>query len=214
MSSSKTLEDRSFYREIYEEGEGPWSNLTELDRRTAQWLEDVRGEVSSPARMVDLGTGRGRIVELFASHGYQAIGLDYLRDPVREARKRVDAGECSYVLADAFEPPLEEGSVDFLVDYGLLHHVRKAEGNAYRRNGLGLLSGGGYYFVSVFHESDGHAGERSRDWVHHRGHYDRFFTRDRLDAFLGEDFERCDAGFVEDGEHTFLHALYRRVECP
>lgn len=210
MTSSKTREDRSFYREVYEEGEGPWSNLTELDRRTIRWLEEIEEAFSGSPPAVDLGTGRGRIVDLFASRGYPAIGLDYLLDPLRDARERASSGKSSYGVADAFEPPLRSGCAGFLVDYGLLHHVRKSSWDAYRRNGLGLLREGGYFFVSVFHESDGHAGERGRDWVYHGGHYDRFFTRGALDQFLGEEFRRCDAGLVEDGEHTFLHALYRR----
>jgi len=208
--NSKTRQDRDFYRRVYENGEGPWSDLTELDRRTANWIESL--DWSEGSWVLDLGTGRGRIVELFRSLGFEAYGLDYLRDPLLDARKDHSSGETRFLQADAFDPPFPSGSFSCLVDYGLLHHVRKSGWNAYRDRTLALLQPGGCFFVNVFHVSDDHAERGNRDWVYHRNHYDHFFSRETLDELLGESYERMDDGMIEDGKHRFLHALYRKLD--
>lgn len=208
---NKTRTDRDFYRKIYDSGEGPWSQLTELDQRTDRWLEEIDNAVPQPRRMLDLGTGLGRVVRLFRSRGYQAVRIDYLLDPLLEAHRRSANRGGSFAVADAFKLPFTRRTFASLVDYGLLHHVRKRNWSGYRQTILSRLVSGGYYFVSVFHESDEHADRKSRDWVYHRGHYDRFFDRTGLDEFLGTDFDRKDSGLIEDGDHTFLHALYRKV---
>lgn len=207
MVNSKTRQDRDFYRQVYEAGEAPWSNLTELDRRTTEWMNSV--DFPGSGRILDLGTGRGRIVELFRAAGYEAYGLDYLREPLVEARQQSAGDPERFVQADAFKPPFRSNLFSGLVDYGLLHHVRESEWSAYRDRVLGLLRPSGYFLANVFHETDEHADRSGRDWVYHRGHYDHFFTRERLDELVGEDFERVEDGLIEDGEHRFLHALYR-----
>ncbi len=208
MTESKTRQDRDFYRGVYEQGGAPWSNLTRLDRRTDHWIDALY--IPDSSRVLDLGTGRGRIAERFQSAGYEAYGIDYLREPLLDARDRSVSRVNRFLQADAFEPPFPSRSFSCLVDYGLLHHVRESGWPSYRREVLSLLQLGGYFFVNVFHTSDEHAERRDQNWVYHRNHYDHFFTRESLDEVLGESFSRVEDGMIEDGEHRFLHALYRK----
>lgn len=206
MSSVRT--DRNFYETVYEEAdEAPWSGLSELDRRTLNWLSQYRSEVPNPDRALDLGAGEGRITRLLAEELSFAVGLDVLRDPMREAA--ADATGTSFVQADAFKPPFSAEQFSVLVDYGLLHHVRKADWDRYRETIESLLVPGAFRFFSVFHESDEHANRTTRKWVYHRGHYDRFFEREDLRACLGTNFEHRESELLHDDDHTFLHVLFR-----
>lgn len=207
---NKTRTDREFYKGIYESGDGPWSDLSELDRRTKRWLNQISGSVPKPRRMLDLGTGMGRIVRMFDSEGYRALGIDYLLDPILRGSDGSGATGGDYVVADAFDLPFGAQKFSVLVDYGLLHHVRKSGWPDYRSSILRRLKPGGYFFVSVFHVSDEHSNRETRKWVYHRGHYDRFFALDDLNKCLGDGLDHQESQLVQDEEHTFLHALYRR----
>jgi SAM-dependent methyltransferase len=202
-------DDRDYYRSAYRRNRTPWSGLNQLDRRTEQWIDEIGGTLDDKT-MLDLGTGEGRIVDLFSTKGFSAFGIDYLLEAIQQAVEVTGTSRSSFLVADMFGLPFRESSFDVVVDYGLLHHVRKSNWNQYRDALLSVLEAGGYLFVSVFHEEDGHANRKTRDWVYHRGHYDRFFTPEGLDDCLGSAMKRETAGKIRDGKHVFLHARYRR----
>lgn len=210
MTTGSVRTDRSFYEEIYRDEESaPWSRLTELDRRTLSWLKEYGSTVPKPRRVIDLGAGEGRITNLFAEESYASVGLDLLVEPLRVATAKTSSRNASFVQASAFRPPFASGEFSVLVDYGLLHHVRKTDWPRYREVLEYLLVRDALCFFSVFHETDEHANRTTRKWVYHRGHYDRFFETDDLERCLGDNFSYRDSGLVHDDEHTFLHALFR-----
>jgi len=210
VKSESVPTDKNFYETIYDGSQtAPWSGLDELDHRTSNWLSEYDSEVPDPRRVLDLGAGEGRITQLFAGKSYHAVGLDLLIEPLRVAQSSSAHGNASYVQGSAFEAPFESGQFAALVDYGLLHHVRKDDWSTYRDVLRYLLVPGALCFISVFHETDNHANRSTRKWVYHRGHYDRFFELEDLETCLGEEFKPLESGLVEDGEHTFLHTLFR-----
>lgn len=75
---------------------------------------------------LDLGTGTGRILELFAARAERALGIDASRAMLGLARARLErAGlrPAQVRLADIYDLPLEDGRADFATIHQVLHFL-------------------------------------------------------------------------------------------
>jgi len=71
-------------------------------------------------RIVDIGTGTGRMLELFAPRATRALGIDRSSEMLRLARVKLhDRGNAELRQADLYALPLREGESDLAI----LHHV-------------------------------------------------------------------------------------------
>jgi len=94
----------------------------------------------APARVADLGCGTGTLSALLADEGYVVDGVDV--SPAMVERAQAKAGDrCSFVVADAAQPPLEPGTYDVV----LCRHVLWAlpDPSAALRRWVSLLVRGG-----------------------------------------------------------------------
>jgi len=77
-------------------------------------------------RLVDLGTGSGRMLTLLAPHAEAAVGLDLSQQMLNIARTRV-AGDgldrCELRHGDIFGTRLPDGSADLVVVHQVLHYL-------------------------------------------------------------------------------------------
>lgn len=76
--------------------------------------------------LVDIGTGTGRILELFAPHVERAIGIDTSISMLRGARAHLDGPgfeHCTVRLSDATDLDLATASADLVVVHHMLHFV-------------------------------------------------------------------------------------------
>jgi len=74
------------------------------------------------SQLLDVGTGTGRVLEVFADHIERGIGLDLSQQMLDLARSRLDElghRHCSVRQANAYDLGVDAGSVDVAV----LHHV-------------------------------------------------------------------------------------------
>ncbi len=117
--------------------------------------------------LVDLGTGTGRILELFAGRAARSIGLDVNREMLAHARARLAASgvrNAQVRLGDIFDLPLEDGIADAVVIHQVLHFLdepAKAVAEAAR-----LLKPSGWLLIVDFAP---HAIEAMRnDYAHRR----------------------------------------------
>ena len=77
-------------------------------------------------RLVDIGTGTGRMIELFGPRAAHAIGIDRSSEMLRLARVKLDkAGiaDASLRQADMYGLPLEAGSADSVIIHQVLHYA-------------------------------------------------------------------------------------------
>jgi ArsR family transcriptional regulator len=101
--------------------------------------------------LLDIGTGTGRMIELFGPKADQVTALDRSPDMLRLARAKLpaDAGDkYALVLGDFGALPLEQGSVDTVVLHQVLHYAQAPEaviGEAAR-----VLSAGGRVLIADF----------------------------------------------------------------
>ncbi len=88
-------------------------------------MQAVLGPQTIPT-LVDIGTGTGHVLEVFAQQAESAIGLDINRDMLGYARARVDRLGLSHVQlrhADLFALPLADGCADVVVIHQVLHFL-------------------------------------------------------------------------------------------
>ena len=81
-------------------------------------------------RLLDIGTGTGRILELLAPRVRQALGIDASKAMLALARARLSApgfAHCAVRLADMYRLPLPAGGFDLVVLQMVLHYAEAPE---------------------------------------------------------------------------------------
>ena len=101
-------------------------------------------------RLVDIGTGTGRMIELFGPRAMQAIGIDRSSDMLRLARVKLEAAgiHASLRQGDMYALPLADQSADTIIIHQVLHYAHSpatAIGEAAR-----VLAPGGTLLVVDF----------------------------------------------------------------
>jgi ArsR family transcriptional regulator len=76
-------------------------------------------------RLVDIGTGTGRMIELFGPRATHAIGIDRSSEMLRLARVKLEAVGVASSLrqGDMYALPLEDGSADNIIIHQVLHYA-------------------------------------------------------------------------------------------
>jgi len=85
---------------------------------------------SGLGRLLDVGTGTGRLLELFADRVENAIGVDMSPEMLAVARENLSqAGitNCSVRQADMFQLPFSAGTFDVVTIHQVLHFVDAPE---------------------------------------------------------------------------------------
>ena len=102
-------------------------------------------------RLVDIGTGTGRMIELFAPAAENALGIDRSPEMLRLARaKLAEAGLGSVELrqGDMYALPLESGTADTVIIHQVLHYAQNP--TAAVAEAARLLAPGGRLLVVDF----------------------------------------------------------------
>jgi len=117
-------------------------------------------------RMIDLGTGTGRMLKLFAPHIRSGVGVDDSVEMLRVARHTLSDDAHTHVSvqqADLHDTPMKDGSADLVTLHQVLHFLDdpvRAVAESAR-----LLSSDGHLLVTDF---AAHAFENYRDDYAHR----------------------------------------------
>jgi ubiquinone/menaquinone biosynthesis C-methylase UbiE len=107
---------------------GEWDTIRALHLAEEQ-VEAAMLEAMGPGPfglLVDLGTGTGRILELFADRIRRGIGIDINRDMLAYARTKLEhAGltHCHVRQGDLFSLGLDDGVADAVVLHQVLHYL-------------------------------------------------------------------------------------------
>src|SRR5690606_21098795 len=76
--------------------------------------------------MVDLGTGTGRLLELFAPLYRRAVGIDLSREMLAVARANLDRAGVTHAqvrLGDLYTPPVDRNASDLVTMHQVLHYL-------------------------------------------------------------------------------------------
>ena len=76
-------------------------------------------------RLVDIGTGTGRMIELFGREAQQSIGIDRSSEMLRLARVKLEAAGISSSLrqGDMYALPLDDSAADTVIIHQVLHYA-------------------------------------------------------------------------------------------
>jgi ArsR family transcriptional regulator len=101
-------------------------------------------------RLVDIGTGTGRILELFGEQAVSAIGIDRSPEMLRVARAKLTEEVPSAELrqGDMYALPLADGSADCVILHQVLHFAQQPA--AAIAEGARLLAPGGRMLIVDF----------------------------------------------------------------
>ncbi|HEY4045192.1 MAG TPA: metalloregulator ArsR/SmtB family transcription factor, partial [Rhodopila sp.] len=110
-----------------------WDEMRALDL-PAQAVEGALLSLIPPGpagRLLDIGTGTGRVLELLAPRVREALGVDASKAMLALARARLSALEfahCAVRRADMYRLPLADQSFDIVVLQMVLHHAEDPAG--------------------------------------------------------------------------------------
>lgn len=129
-----------------------WDQIRSLHVAESQ-VEDAIGRAlaeRSLGRLVDVGTGTGRMLELFGPLASEATGIDRSSEMLRLARVKLEAAGIATSLrqGDMYALPLDEGTADTIIIHQVLHYAHSpaaAIGEAAR-----VLAPGGQLLVVDF----------------------------------------------------------------
>lgn len=145
-----------------------WDNIRSLHVAESEVEQAIEAALGTEpiGRLVDIGTGTGRMIELFAPRAASAIGIDRSSEMLRLARVKLEASGLRGVSlrqGDMYALPLADASADVVILHQVLHYAQ-APAHAIAEAAR-LLSPGGRLLIVDFaphereelRESDAHA---------------------------------------------------------
>jgi len=149
-------------------------------------------------RVLDIGTGTGRMLQLLADRADRAVGLDASHSMLSVARanlERVDARNVELRQGDVYSPPFDGGSFDLVVIHQVLHYLD--DPLRALRQAARLVAPGGRLLVVDF-------APHSHDFLRAAAHRRLGFSHEQLSAWLDDaDF---DCPRIVDVEPPAAHA--------
>jgi len=147
-----------------------WDEMRALDL-PAQAVEDALlaliPDDDTPGRLLDIGTGTGRVLELLAPRVRQGLGVDASKAMLALARARLShtgLAHCAVRLADMYRLPLADASFDTAVLQMVLHYAEDPAG-AIAEAARVLCPGGRLIVIDLApHARDDLTSKRAHRW--------------------------------------------------
>ena len=113
----------------FEANAGQWDAIRSLHVAESQ-VEAAIGTVlgdGEVGRLIDIGTGTGRMLELFGGRAKQALGIDRSSEMLRLARAKLSEQGVNAELrqADLYALPLGDGEADVAILHHVLHFAQQ-----------------------------------------------------------------------------------------
>lgn len=122
----QTREDRAadYFAQVAEE----WDQLREAHAPTSDVEAAMLDAVPAPFvnSVLDIGTGTGRMLEVFAGRTAKGLGIDRSRQMLSVARARLDddrLSHCSVRQADIYHLDVPDNSQDVVILHHVLHYL-------------------------------------------------------------------------------------------
>lgn len=123
-----------------------------LKKYSPEWNEGIRQSEASAPTVLDLGSGAGRNSFYFAEMGANATGVEISKTAIEISEQNAkEAGlQIRYIKQSIGEKfPMEDGSVDILLDVTSSNSLTEAEREVYLSEATRVLKSDGYFFVKA-----------------------------------------------------------------
>lgn len=117
VSENIIKQTRAFYNQISED-----FNRT----RSFNWQEVqpiVCRFVKSNSKVLDLGCGNGRIVDLLKAKNVSYVGVDSSENLINLAEKKYKGTNAKFFVSDIFNLPFSKDSFDCVISLAVFHHI-------------------------------------------------------------------------------------------
>jgi SAM-dependent methyltransferase len=213
--SSAAKANRSYFRQAYRTGRHGWE-VEDPSPYAVRFLNRLK-RIIPGGRLLDIGCGEGRHAIAASKLGFRVTGVDY--EPLAIERARRLAGEkgaegTAFRTANVLHLQAPEIPFDIVLDYGCLHHQKKADWPAYKAGVLRIMSMDGFFILSVFSPKFPLFRGRRKNWHIALGAYRRCFTRRDLLGLFGRELEALEMIEENGGRHGFWHVLFKRRSAP
>lgn len=114
----------------FEAHAGEWDAIRSLHVAESEIEAAMRAALGDApiGTLVDIGTGTGRMLELFAPQSHHALGVDRSSEMLRLARAKLserDLGNAELRQADLYALPLGDGGADTAILHHVLHFAQQ-----------------------------------------------------------------------------------------
>ena len=214
MDSAKRA-NRRYFRQAYRTGRHGWA-AEQPSPYAVAFLQRIKA-MAPGGRLLDVGCGEGRHAIAAAELGFRVTAVDYEPLALKRARRfaRMSSAKAvSFRRADVLHLPLPDRCFDVVLDFGCLHHQRKADWQAYKANLLRVLKPRGFYVLSVFSPRFHLFQAGRRPWHVAQGAYRRCFTPADITGLFGREFDLLELTEEKGRQRGFWHALMQRRAVP
>lgn len=122
-----------------------WDSIRSLHVAESEVERAIEGALGKRdlGRLIDIGTGTGRMLELFGPSAAESIGIDRSSEMLRLARAKLESAgvRSSLRQGDIYALPLADGSADCVIIHQVLHYAH-APANAIAEAARVLAPGG------------------------------------------------------------------------
>jgi 2-polyprenyl-3-methyl-5-hydroxy-6-metoxy-1,4-benzoquinol methylase len=141
------MQEKHHWEERYDQKELPWdtgSPASCLMQLLSPWPK-YKGKV------LEVGCGTGTNSVWMAEQGFQVTGMDIAAGAVALSQQRAaDKGvACTFIEADFFTYPIEEGQFSLLFDRGCFHGMDEEHRSLFTRRAAACLEPGGLWFSLI-----------------------------------------------------------------
>lgn len=141
----------------FEANAGQWDAIRSLHIAESEVEAAISAVLGDAAigQLIDIGTGTGRMLELFAGRADHALGIDRSSEMLRLARAKLSErglGNAELRQADLYALPLGDGAADVAIIHHVLHFAQQP--GAAIAEAARVLSPGGRLLIADFAAHD------------------------------------------------------------
>lgn len=140
----------------FEANAGQWDAIRSLHVAESEVEEAMIGVLGDGAihQLIDIGTGTGRMLELFGARAEYALGIDRSSEMLRLARAKLAERGLNAELrqADLYALPMEDGAADAAILHHVLHFAQQP--GAAIAEAARVLADGGRLLIADFAAHD------------------------------------------------------------
>jgi len=148
---------KEIFEEIYEKTEDPWTKTQPPE----ELIKLVESGKIKPCKTIDIGCGRGFYSAYLASKGFDVTGIDFSEKAIQYANEQ--GVNVKFIAMDVADLSKLREKFDFVLEWGVLHHIMPPQRQKYVKDVANLLNKGGKYLSLCFNEqSSGFGGGKYR----------------------------------------------------